>query len=214
MPSQPSIPDFTNPPDSIVDPKDVEQLHRTLAVPEDQPFRYQKIEVEKRFEEFDALPNSLNPEMGWFILGLAYCMIRIDRSLMEAYRYSLGHSFVLSTYQVGRPLLAVNGSTAWAENEWSGIIQGVEPTHVQSLIDYLESYQFNRHDTKHCWRIRFKSTTIVDPFASGDRKVRAYIALPQNITQQRGMIVASPALGSAIPMIGMVRTKNVTPHAQ
>jgi hypothetical protein len=201
VPSDPKLPhgEFSK--------SDLDHLERVLAKPVDEPHGHQQIEVDQKFEAIGASPNRLSDDYEWVILGLAYCLIKIDRSLMEAYQYSLGKSVALKTYQAPHPLIDVNGSSEWRLNPWSGIIQGLERDRIQGFVDYVRSYRFHRTDTGHQWFCRFEQVVLADPFSQEPAKHNVWLALPTNLSLRRFMHVMTPGLGQHAPLIGMASYK-------
>jgi hypothetical protein len=205
MPSDAELPRLPN---GEFDKRDLDRMGEVLRQPVNEAHGHGQIEVEQRFEAIEPSPNGLDDDRSWFILGLAYCLIKIDRSLMEAYQYSLGQSLRLKTHQAARPLIDVNGSTEWPANPWSGIIQGIERQHAQAFVNYLESYKFHRRDTGQVWQCQVVHTAIADPFSQAPRKLMASVALPCNTTLRRALKIVAPAFGAAPPLVGMVSVAN------
>ncbi len=129
--------------------------------------------------------NGLDGEHEWFILGLAYCMIKIDTSLIEAYRDALGQSLKIKSHLAPRPLLYVQGSDSWERNPWAGTIQGIPAEHARSFIDFAATHVFRRNDTGHDWLCNFRQVTLWDPFTPYGHEVKVWVALPRNTTLRR-----------------------------
>ncbi len=182
-----------NPPPSEFDPGDSQHLARVIRDPAGVPLHRHKIEVEQRFEEITTT-RALSSDYDWVILGLAYCLIKIDTSLIEAYRDALGESIQIKSHLADHPLVLVRGSSSWDSNPWAGTIQGLPLEHMGPFIDYVATHVFRRHDTGHDWICNFKQIEIPDPFSPLDRHVTAWVALPRNTTLKRSLVL-EPLLG-------------------
>ncbi len=159
------------------------------------PVHRHAIDVEANTEQ--VVPAAeLRGDYTWFILGLAYCMIKIDRSLIEAYRSALGKSVPVLTHRADRPLTSMEGSQAYDSNPWSGTIQGIPREHARDFIDYAASFEFLRKDTGHSWICNFQEVNLADPFG-GVRLVPTWVALPCNTTLKRVAVVSAGNIGIA-----------------
>ncbi len=198
------LPPGFNPPPTEFDPTERQRLIRVTADPTGVPVHRHKLDVEQRFEEVTTA-SVLEGGHQWFVLGLAYCMVKVDRSLIEAYRDALGESIKILTHQAPRPLLEVMGSEAWRANPWSATIQGIPDSHAMPFIDYISSFMFRRQDTGHDWSCGFRELVITDPFFATPRQVTCWVALPRNMTLRRRLEVTSTSLNGSIPVVSMVR---------
>lgn len=160
-----------------------------------------KMDADKRFEEIEP-GRPLSSDYAWFCLGLAYCMVKIDRSLMEVFQSAGNQTFQLRTYRADTALCVVD-KAAYHTNPWSATIQGLPRNLGQKFADFVSTYEFIRKDTGDHWNVRWLSTQIRDPFMNG-HLVDVHYAMPVNITKKRKFMQVSRGL---VPVLGMVHVE-------
>lgn len=189
---------------SSFDPASLSKVQKILANPAGAISGRSSFDALQRYEEIEP-GRPLDSEYGWFCLGLAYAMVKVDRSLFEVFMSAANQNFRLRTYGALRPLCSVPGSE-YHTNPWSGTVQGIPAAShrghdlPQVFADFVSSYQFKRKDTGHTWRIRFQSLEVPDPFSPGHGATIHY-ALPVNETKRRKMVLGRTTEG--YPEFGM-----------
>lgn len=173
--------------------------------PANTPLHHTKIDADKRYEE--ATPTTaLDPTFDWFVLGFAYCLVRIDRSLFEVFQAAGNLTLPLKTHRSQGQLASVIGADL-SGNSWMYIVQGVPKAYTQRFMDFVASYRFVRRDTAEDWCCTFQAVRIHDPF-SGDRSVsEVWYALPHNLTRGRRLTLMNEATRLLLqtPEFGMAR---------
>jgi hypothetical protein len=206
LPGDHGLPPNFEPIPHFVDPLDQQHLQDVLKDPIGVPVHHRKIDVEKRFEAITSA-SSLPGDYTWFLLGLAYCLIKVDRSLIEAFQSAMGKNVPLLTHQSAHPLVYMRGSDAWSRNPWSGIVQGIPHEHAQAFVDYVVSFKFHKADTGEDWCCGFQETQIMDPFLVTTRValpvVNLWVATPQNLTLGRRVSQATPMVNGNPPVFGI-----------
>ncbi len=175
-----------------------------IADPVGVPVHHTKIEAAKRYETVEPA-TSLSEEFSWFFLGLAYCVIKIDRSLFEVYQSAGGISVPIKSHRADHPIASVQGADEFDRNPWSGTIQGISHFHARPFMDFISSYEFARKDTGDNWRCTFQQVRITDPLVTGEKRpVDCWFALPVNLTKKRYVrLNNTPGIFLSKPIFGM-----------
>jgi hypothetical protein len=179
------------------DPDDSQRLERILRRPAGVGHSRHSVETEQRFEGIEP-SQPLDPALSWFYLGFAYALIRVDRSLFEAYQDALGKNIAIRSYRADYTLVPMQGSKSWSTNPWSGTIQGIEASHAKPFIDYIASFLFRRQDSGQEWTCGFMETMLQDPFSGPGQQVAVWVACPTNETLKRQVQVTSGLLGHPV----------------
>jgi hypothetical protein len=171
-------------PVSAYDPDELRAMVETFNAPHGVPAHSTQIDAEQRHEELEP-GRPLDPELTWFSLGLAYSLIKIDRSLFEVYQAAGNFTIPVRSYQAAEPIISAPGSE-YHTNPWIAIVQGIPASHRRPFIDFVASYLFSRGATKY--RCGFQEIRVRDPFAESG--VPVWFALPDNTTARRRVVVA------------------------
>jgi hypothetical protein len=182
----------------------LERAKQVTSAPAGEPVHHTTIDAEKRFESITPA-TGLDPDLQWYCLGLAYCLIKIDRSLFEVFQAAGNLSMPIQTHQADHPIMQIPGVNL-VGNPWSGIVQGIPPRHGAAFREFVSSYQFNRIDTGDQWCCTFQDIRSGDPMVSGERRgVNIWYALPHNLTTKRRIaLLREPGLMLADPILGVV----------
>src|SRR5690348_9484616 len=92
-----------------IEPGAVAQAKKVLHDPVGVPVHHTTIDAEERHENPEPT-SGLAPGYTWFCLGLAYCLIRIDRSLFEVFQAAKNKTLPVRTHRADQAISAVNGS--------------------------------------------------------------------------------------------------------
>lgn len=160
-----------------------------------------RMDAEKRFEELEA-GQPLSSDYAWFCLGLAYCMVKIDRSLFEVFQSAGNRSFALKTHRADSALCTVD-KASYHTNPWSATVQGLPRNLGQTFADFVSSYEFVRKDTGDTWKVEWLSAPVHDPFVAG-HVVDIHYAMPVNVTKKRKFM---QLWRHQVPVLGMVHVQ-------
>lgn len=160
-----------------------------------------KMDAERRFEELEP-GRSLSSDYAWFCLGLAYCLVKIDRSLFEVFQAAGNQSFQLKTYRADKALCHIDRAK-YHENPWSATVQGLPHNLAVQFSDFVSSYDFVRKDTGDTWKVEWISAQMNDPFHES-HLVDIHYAMPVNVTKRRKFMMIARA---AVPILGMVHVE-------
>jgi hypothetical protein len=187
---------------SEYDVKEYQRIKQVIADPAGVPLHHTKIDAEKRHETPTSTAQ-LSEEFKWFYLGFAYCLIKVDRSLLEIFQSAASKTIPIRTHKAPNPIVRVQGAD-FGKNPWAYIIQGIPRPLAQQFADFIASYQFNRPDTGEHWCCDFKEVRIADPFFTTYRRgVDIMVALPANLTKKRRFrLVSEPSLLLEPPVFG------------
>jgi hypothetical protein len=160
---------------------------------------HSQILADKRFEDGQQ-SRWLDESLTWVHLGLAYVLIRIDRSLIEVFNASAfaGDQMEVRTVRAEGPVAEVVGGD-YSANPWGYIVQGLPAAKAKAFIDFVASYKFVRRGedrTVEYW-CNFQEIECNDPTApdaNPPRKVKVWFALPAR--QHRQMAYMGPDLGA------------------
>jgi hypothetical protein len=159
-------------------------------------------------ETVEAAPNRLDPELTWFVPGLAYCMMGLDRSLFELYAWASSRTVPVKTYRTQTPLCLFTGVDISA-NPWFHTVQGISSDVARVLIEYIASFEFRRGqvEPKQVWALVPEKLRIRDPFVSARTQGVNVIAwLPHCRTTGRRVVCTEPAgLQLSTPVLGIRR---------
>lgn len=145
-------------------------------------------------EEFSPAPAQLDDQQAWFINGLAYCMMGLDRSLFELFSHGLHAAVPVVTYRTDAPLALFDGVDV-SQNQWFYTIQGISPDQARDFVDYIETFRFDDPRRTVSWHLAVHTIRIADPFyvEGGMRRgVYARLVLPGCITTKRRVVVRVP----------------------
>jgi hypothetical protein len=142
------------------------------------------VEAAKRFEDQHRPVRELDPGLAWIHLGLAYVMIRIDRSLFEVFNAAAeaGRHINPVNVETPGPVAHVNGAE-YHRNPWSRILQGVPKDRIREFVDFAASYRFVRRlpdGTEKSYWCNFKELECLDFISEAQEppRVSIYYALP------------------------------------
>lgn len=175
-----------------IEPGALARARQITSDPADTPVHHTTIDADQRFES--VVPaTGLDPAYQWFCLGLAYCLIKIDRSLFEVFQAAGNLSIPIKTHRADRSIIDIPASN-YEVNPWSAMIQGIPREHGRNFIDFIASYKFDRKDTGHQWCCNFQELRCADPLASEASRaaVNIWFALPRNMTTGRQITILRP----------------------
>lgn len=116
--------------------------------------------------------------MTWYLPGLLYALVGLDRSVFEMYRAASGKSLRVRCHATQEPLMGLLGSSLKSSNPWFYTIQGIPHGDAPGFEAYLASFVFRAPGGT--WTASWGAGEVVDPFWSGNRWVPVRVALPRN----------------------------------
>lgn len=143
---------------------------------------HSRIEADKRFEEGEYV-RWLDDSLTWIHLGFAYVLIRIDRSLFEAFNASAlaGDQIQVRTVRTEGQVAAIHGGD-YGSNPWSHVLQGVPKERAKAFIDFVASYRFVRKGPPDVqYLCNFQEIQCADPSvpdARPGRRLPIWFAMP------------------------------------
>ncbi len=182
--------------------EEYQRIKQVISDPVGVPVHHTTVDAEKRHET-PTSASELASEFKWFYLGFAYCLIKVDRSLLEVFQSAANKTIPVRTHKSPTPIVKVQGAD-FAKNPWAYIIQGIPANLAQTFADFVASYQFNRTDTGDKWRCTFQDVRIADPFfTTYKRGVDVMVALPVNTSAKRRFnLISEPSLFLETPVFG------------
>ncbi len=170
--------------------------------PANTPIHHTKIDADQKYESI-VPATRLADGYTWFVLGFAYCLVKVDRSLFEVYQAAGNITISVKSHRAEKPLFRILGSDMAMGNPWAYTIQGIPTAHAKPFIDFISSFRLTRQAND--WCCNFEEINILDPFSAERHVVSTWFALPGNIDRQRRVSLANGAtrLRLETPIFGM-----------
>lgn len=190
------------------DYEEARSAHEVLARPSGVPRGHERLGMLRKshVEEIAPSPKYLDRERTWFIPALAYCMMRMDRSLFELYSWAIDKDIDVVSYRTDSPLVTFSGVDI-SKNPWFHTVQGAETPIAGAFTEYIKTYKFNDTINNVEWCLHAAPLRIADPFHDGEMRsgIDAIVFLPECMTTKRKVCVIKGAgLHLGIPELGIV----------
>jgi hypothetical protein len=140
-------------------------------------------------EEVSPPPRALSPDLAWFLPGMLYCVVGLDRSVFHMFSWAAKRDVRVVTHVASSPLVDIPHAGS-IEHPWFATLQGVDPAVAGPLVDYVESYRFNDQRRRLSWSVVATTLRIADPFSEEKRGVDVIALLPRCHTRAGGRRIA------------------------
>lgn len=182
--------------------------HEVLSRPSGVPRGHEQLGMLRKShtEEIAPSPKYLDRDRTWFVPALAYCMMRMDRSLFELYSWAIDKDIDVISHRTDRPITEFRGVDV-SKNAWFHTIQGIDSSLAGAFIEYIKTYKFNDKINSVEWCLHAVPLRIADPFSDGDIKsgIDAIVFLPECMTTKRKVCITREAgLQLMTPELGIV----------
>jgi len=196
---------WINEPPRLLNPSEAEEATKVLRRPVNEPAGHTDLKELRaaHIEEISPSPARLDHDKLWFFPGLAYCMMRMDRSLFELYSWATDKAVSVMSYRADKPIALFHGADI-SDNPWFYTVQGVDQGLGKLFSDYISTYRFRDSKRNAEWRLVPTATRIADPFANSEG-IDVTLLLPANLTSNRRVvIVQEPGLRLQQLILGVV----------
>lgn len=194
-------------PPLYLDPSEAANANKLLTRKTGEEFGHRSMKdvASQRREQVEPSPNSLTNDLAWFVPGLAYALVGVDKSLFELASWEYNKSIQVTTYQADKPLFAFE-SVDVSKNKWAYIVQGISYDDVELFNGFVQSSMWTKKSIK--WRMAAETIRCRDPF-EGYIGIELTFILPYTV--DRGVkLITEPGLLLSTPMLGMRVTHDQT----
>lgn len=161
----------------IYNPEEAEKAMKILERPPGVPYGHKDVSEVRKRESLSPSPTRLPQDKAWFLPGLLYVIVGLDKSIFELYHFESGVDLQPVTYRADNTLFTFDGVDPGSiKNPWFGTIQGIDMEYASDFVTFVSTALFKTKTD--AWSINSVQSRLRDPFAAEATGVDCWFLMP------------------------------------